>query len=53
MNIPSKTLISVVVLLVEGFVQGAVQKELISVPCIKRFKEITLRRSETATGDVL
>ena len=31
LNIPVKTYISAVVLLVEGFVQGAVQKELIIV----------------------
>ena len=45
--------ISVVVLLVAGSVQGAVQKELVSVPFIKRFNEFTLRRSEAAIGDVL
>ena len=33
--------------------QGAVQKELISVLFIKRFNEVTLRRSEAAIGDVL
>ena len=33
--------------------QGAVQKELISVPFIKRFNEVTLRRLEAAIGDVL
>ena len=44
---------SVVVLLVEGFVQDAVRKELINVPFIKCFKEITLKRSEAAIGGVL
>ena len=53
MNIPLKTKISVVVLRVEGFVQGAAQKELISVPFIKRFNKVTLRRSEAAIGDAL
>ena len=51
-NIPLKTQISVVVLLVEGFVQGAVRKELINVPFIKRVKAATLRRLEAAIGAV-
>ena len=51
-NSPLKTYISVVVLLVEGFVQGAVRKELINVPFIKRVKAATLRRLEAAIGAV-
>ena len=51
-NISLKTQISVFVLLVEGFEQGAVQKELIGVPFIKRFKAFTLRRLEAAIGAV-
>ena len=38
-------------LLVEGFEQGALRKELIIVPSIKHFKTVILR-SEAATGDV-
>ena len=51
-NILLKTYISVVVLLVEGFVQGAVRKELINIPFIKRFKAANLRRLEAAIGAV-
>ena len=38
-------------LLVEGFEQGALRKELIIVSSIKHFKAVILR-SEAATGDV-
>ena len=49
MNIfPLKTFISVVVLFVEGFVLGAVRKELISVPFRKHSTAITVRRLEEA-----
>ena len=37
--------ISVVVLLVEDFVQGALQKKLFIAPFVKRFKAVTLRIS--------
>ena len=37
--------ISVVVLLVEDFVQGALQKELFIAPFVERFKAVTLRIS--------
>ena len=36
LNIPLKNQISVIVLVVEGFVKGAVQKELIIVPFITK-----------------
>ena len=38
-------------LLVEGFKQGPLRKELIIIPSIKHFKAVILR-SEAATGDV-
>ena len=37
--------ISVVVLLIEDFVEGALQKELFIAPFVERFKAITSRRS--------
>ena len=40
-------------LLVEGFVQGAVQKGMISVPFIKCFKAVSLKRLEAAIEGVL
>ena len=54
MNIfPLKMYISVVVLLVEGSVQGAVRKKLINVSPIMLFKAVTLRKLEAVIEDVM
>ena len=54
MNIfPLKTYISVVVLLVEGSVQGAVRKKLINVSPIMLFKAVTLRKLEAVIEHVM